>query len=265
MKNIQRFKDWLLEDEKSSRTCEGYIRAVKQFFSAFDEISKTNMIAYKSQIMEKWAPKTVNVRITALNQYCKYIGHPEYCIKQIKMPRTLSLENVISIEEYNTIVGGLLKDGKFREYWIIRFLAQTGARASELIQMDKEGLNRGYMETWNKGRIRRNYIPDQLRQDSKEYFRDTEGLLFRNWRGKPLTTRGLANIIKRQGNNYGIRKEVLYPHSFRHLFAIQFMRHDSDISLLADLMGHVSASTTAIYTRLSAKEQRERLNKAMDW
>lgn len=43
--------------------------------------------------------------------------------------------------------------------------------------------------------------------------------------------------------------KVVYPHSFRHRFAKNFLEKRKDIALLADLMGHESIETTRIYLR----------------
>ena len=53
---------------------------------------------------------------------------------------------------------------------------------------------------------------------------------------------------------------VVYPHSFRHRFAKNFLEKYNDISLLADLMGHESIETTRIYLRMTAGEQRKIVN-----
>lgn len=58
---------------------------------------------------------------------------------------------------------------------------------------------------------------------------------------------------------------MMHPHAFRHLFAIEFLKKNSNIALLADLMGHESVDTTAIYLRMSASEQAEQFNRAVDW
>ena len=42
---------------------------------------------------------------------------------------------------------------------------------------------------------------------------------------------------------------MVYPHSFRHLFAKNFIERNPDIALLADLMGHENIETTRIYLR----------------
>ena len=64
---------------------------------------------------------------------------------------------------------------------------------------------------------------------------------------------------------YDVNPDVVYPHSFRHLFAKNFIKRNPDIALLADLMGHESIETTRIYLRRTEAEQREAVNAAIDW
>ena len=59
--------------------------------------------------------------------------------------------------------------------------------------------------------------------------------------------------------------EVVYPHSFRHRFAKNFLEKFSDIALLADLMGHESIETTRIYLRRTSSEQQQIVDQVVDW
>lgn len=59
--------------------------------------------------------------------------------------------------------------------------------------------------------------------------------------------------------------DVIYPHSFRHMFAKNFLNKCSDIALLADLMGHESIETTRIYLKRTSEEQRNLVNKVITW
>ena len=65
--------------------------------------------------------------------------------------------------------------------------------------------------------------------------------------------------------NSGLNEKVVYPHSFRHRFAKNFLEKFNDISLLADLMGHESIETTRIYLRRSSTEQQEIVDKIITW
>ena len=64
---------------------------------------------------------------------------------------------------------------------------------------------------------------------------------------------------------YGIDQKVVYPHSFRHRFAKNFLDKYNDIAFLADLMGHESIETTRIYLRRTATEQQQIVDKIVTW
>lgn len=80
--------------------------------------------------------------------------------------------------------------------------------------------------------------------------------------GKHLT---ISHKIADRFAKYGLNEKVVYPHSFRHRFAKNFLEKFNDISLLADLMGHESIETTRIYLRRSSAEQQEIVDKVITW
>ena len=89
--------------------------------------------------------------------------------------------------------------------------------------------------------------------------------IIENKYGEKMTTRGVASVINKAAKKAEIPKEVMHPHSFRHFFAKQFLNEKNDITLLGDLLGHSDISTTAIYTRLTAEEQKSEINKLVNW
>lgn len=93
----------------------------------------------------------------------------------------------------------------------------------------------------------------------------TSGYLFTNRSGNRLSTRGIAIQLKYFAEKYGLNRNVVYPHSFRHRFAKNFLDRFNDIALLADLMGHESIETTRIYLRRTASEQQKIVDKVVTW
>ena len=91
------------------------------------------------------------------------------------------------------------------------------------------------------------------------------GYLFLNRFNERITTRGIAQQLKNYARKYGISEKVVYPHSFRHCYAKNFLEKYSDIALLADLMGHESIETTRIYLRRTAREQQEIVDTVVTW
>lgn len=268
MTTIRDFENYLWERELAQNTIRSYIEHVTKYFDRYDEITKNNLIEWKRSLLEKMKPKSVNHYITAMSEYLKFIGRSDLVLKKVKVQTQNTVENVISREEFDKLLKNLKDDGKMKMYYICLFLGKTGARVSELRQFKKKDLLRGYAEIPTKGKIRRVYFCDSLRSEEVysffNVFKDDD-FLFQNRFCEQITTRGISQQLINYAHKYGINEKVMHPHSFRHFFAIEFLKRDNDISLLADLMGHSSINTTTIYLRLSQKQQIERLNKAMNF
>jgi site-specific recombinase XerD len=148
-------------------------------------------------------------------------------------------------------------------------LAATGARVSELVQIKAEHVQAGYFDLYTKGgKLRRLYIPKKLRMETLDWLKgsdQTTGYLFLNRFGERITTRGISQQLKNYAGKYGLDTRVVYPHSFRHRFAKNFLEKYNDIALLADLMGHESIETTRIYLRRTASEQQALVDKIVTW
>jgi site-specific recombinase XerD len=179
------------------------------------------------------------------------------------------LENVISNADYTFLKNSLKKDGNTEWYFVVWYLAATGARVSELVQIKVEHVQAGYFDLYAKGgKLRRLYIPKLLRLETLDWMektKKTSGYLFLNRFGERITTRGISQQLKNYAEKYGLDTKVVYPHSFRHRFAKNFLEKYNDIALLADLMGHESIETTRIYLRRTASEQQDLVDKIVTW
>lgn len=263
---LEEFKAYLFDKERSINTVDSYARSVGIYFKRYDKVNKRNMMEFKQWQIEQWKPRTAAIRCISMNVYCDFIGHPEYKVKNVKVHNRTTLENVITMEEYQYFLECLKADGNDKLYYMIKFMAATGCRASELVRLEKKSLKTGEQALWTKGKVRKILIPCNLISESKYYFAEVESrYLFPNRYGEQMTTRGVSQQLKKYGRRYGIRDEVLHPHSFRHLFAIQFLEKNKNIALLADIMGHENMNTTAIYLRLSAEEQKKQIDNTVNW
>ena len=152
---------------------------------------------------------------------------------------------------------------------MVWFLSATGARVGELVKLKVEHVECGYFDIYGKGgKLRRLYIPETLQKETLRWLESegrSSGYLFLNRFGKQITPRGIASQLKTFAKKYGLDEAVIYPHSFRHRFAKNFLEKRNDIALLADLMGHEHIETTRIYLRQTASEQREVVNKVVTW
>ena len=148
-------------------------------------------------------------------------------------------------------------------------LTATGARVSELLQIKAEHVQIGHLDMYTKGgKIRRLYIPKNLRAEAIKWLETKNiksGYIFLNRFGERITTRGISQQLKHFASKYSLNVNVVYPHSFRHRFAKNFLDRFNDIALLADLMGHESIETTRIYLRRTASEQQAIVDKIVNW
>ena len=266
---MKQFISFLQHQNLTKNTIDAYVIAVKQFNEEFSEISKQNLLTFKAILVDKYKGKTVNLRIQGINKYLEFLKKDKLKLKYIKVQQKSFLENVISDADYEFFKNKLLKDQNYEWYFVVRFLGATGARVSELIQFKYEHLIRGYIDLYTKrGKIRRIFIPIKLRKKAIDYYDSINrihGYLFLNKDGNQISTRGIAHQLKALAKKYKMNLKVVYPHSFRHRFAKNFLEKCKDIALLADLMGHESIETTRIYLRKTSEEQQEIVDKIISW
>ena len=266
---VTTFETALKEHNMAENTITAYLYAVNDFYSKYSVLNKRHLLLYKTYLIEHFKPKTVNLRIQALNKFLEHIGKPKLRLKSVKVQQRTYLENVISQADYLFLKEQLRQEENPMWYFVVRFLAATGARVSELIQIKAEHVQIGYFDLYTKGgKVRRLFIPEQLRNEATEWLKaqkKTSGYLFVNRLGERITTRGIAKKLKSFAEKYGMNTQVVYPHSFRHRYAKNFLEAFNDISLLADLIGHESIETTRIYLRRTASEQQAIVDKIITW
>ncbi|MBO5508236.1 MAG: tyrosine-type recombinase/integrase [Bacteroides sp.] len=266
---METFESLLVQSNMAKNTVTAYLYAVKEYNKRHKELNKRNLLIYKTYLIESYKPKTVNLRIQAINKYLEYMGKQKLRLKSVKVQQRSYLENVITNADYIFLKKKLKKENNLLWYFVVRFLAATGARVSELIQLKIEHIYLGYYDIYTKGgKIRRIYIPKVLKNETIKWIEEHDrvsGYLFLNRYGERITTRGIAQQLKNYALKYGLNEKVVYPHSFRHRFAKNFLEKFNDISLLADLMGHESIETTRIYLRRSSSEQQAIIDKIITW
>lgn len=263
------FKTYLSNLNLSKNTITSYLYAIRQFEKMYVKLSRENLRDYKVYLIENYKPQTVNLRIRAINCYLESIQKEQWKLPSVKVQQKPFLENVISEADYLYFKNSLKQDHEMYWYFVVRFLAATGARVSELVQIKCEHVKIGYLDLYSKGgKLRRIYIPSALQKETIEWMAENKkesGFLFLNKYGELITARGIAVQLKHFAVRYGLDPTVIYPHSFRHRFAKSFLERYNDIAMLADLMGHASIETTRIYLRKTSTEQQHIINQIIDW
>jgi len=266
---VTKFQKFLEKNDLSKSTVTSYVWTINHFTTQYEKIDRENLLAYKGWLIEHFKPQTVNLRLQALNKFLEFTSKEHLKLKFVKVQQKNFLENVVSNADYKFLKTKLKSDGHTDWYFVVWFLAATGARISELLQIKAEHIEIGYLDMYTKGgKVRRLYIPKILREEAMKWLKEKNlfsGYIFRNRFGERITARGVSQQLKHFAEKYRLNTKVIYPHSFRHRFAKNFLEKYNDIAFLADLMGHESIETTRIYLRRTASEQQSIVDKVVTW
>lgn len=258
-KTLAEFREKLRLNELTKNTIKNYSRAVRTYLDFCEgDVNLETAIAFKDYLKTTLDEVTVNLYINALNHFFRISGE-NYTLKCIPIKKATTVENVICKEEYDELRRRLIEDNDRNGINIIALLGGTGMRVSELVNVTLEDVERGYKDIPAKNKTRTVIFPKSVKLIIEQNAPENPSAHV-----IPMTVRGVQKKLATMSEKYGIRRSVMRPHSFRHFFAVQFLKHDKDISLLSDLLGHSNISTTSIYLTLSREQQAERLDGVMN-
>lgn len=266
---MSKYRDWLVERELAPNTVSKYTRDVGrmlEFVSALPvpSLSKKSALMYKSDLVERYAPASVNSMIAAANSFFKFLGKPELSIKQLRIQKRtyLGANEELTRDDYLRLLDTAEQQGDGKAKLMLETLCSTGMRAGELRFVTAEALAAGFASVNMKGKVRIVWIPEELKADLKalaERERIGSGALFRSRNGNALHRTYVWKRMKSLGEAAGVDAAKAYPHNLRHLFARTFYSAHKDISALSDVLGHSSIATTKIYTMTSGRECRQQM------
>ena len=218
---VTKFKAFLSKSDLAKNTVTSYVWTVNHFLTTYGEVTKKNLLAYKGYLVENFKPQTVNLRLQGINKYLEFSKLDKWKLKFVKVQQKNFLENVISNADYKFLKRKLKEEGHTEWYFVVWFMAATGARVSELLQIKAEHVQMGYLDIYSKGgKLRRLYIPKNLRIEASNWIANRNlksGYLFLNKYGERITTRGISHQLKHFAQKYGIDKKVVYLRQTHHL------------------------------------------------
>ena len=144
--DIGKFRNYLLEDEKSKATVEKYLRDARAFlvYAGEKAVTKTLVIQYKEYLIEKsYAVRSVNSMLASINSLLGFLGWEDCRVKALKMQREIycAEEKELTREEYFRLLEA--SAGHPRLHLILQAICGTGIRISELKYFTVEAVRRG--------------------------------------------------------------------------------------------------------------------------
>jgi len=150
----------------------------------------------------------------------------------------------------------------FRDWTMTLILLDTGLRASELVGLTLKdtNLDDGMVKVNGKGAKERivpigarvqQAIWKYLQLHRPEPANPLCSALFLTRHGEPLTVDRLHTIVEYYGKKAGIKDVRCSPHTFRHTFAITYLRNGGDVFSLQRILGHSSLDIVRLYVNLA--------------
>lgn len=261
---MDRYKTFLCSTGLASSTVCKYIHTVQRLFIAAGTqdiycLTRETLEKYKKNLQKNCSAASLNTCIIACNRFFAWSGIPDMHLKTCRIQRPNVLENVISCDEYRRLLDAARKMGDMRMYYIMRLLASSGIRISELQFVTVEMLDAQYARIQNKGKSRIVFFPSELCRELSGYCaacRISEGIIFCGRDPEKMSDPSAVwRSLKKLAAVAGVPPEKVHAHNFRHLFAKQFMAKYKDLPELADILGHSSLETTRIYVRAGYEEK----------
>lgn len=265
---INGFLNKLSDDhDYSINTLYSYSHSVRKFYEYSNDFSLENCKRFIATLEnEGLSPKTIRLRITALEKLGEYLNKP-LKLKRPKFKRSLQTDNIPTQEEYNRLLSYLSTHKNKDYYFFIKILASTGARISEFLEFKWEDIINGETTIKGKGnKYRRFFFSTSLQKEARDYTKKENkvGYVAMGKYGR-ITSRGISENMKSWGRKCNIDTSKMHPHAFRHFFAKMYLKKNNDIIQLADLLGHGSIETTRIYLQKSYDEQKAEFNRSVTW
>lgn len=216
---------------------------------------------------------TRNQRLAALHSLTRFIGtrnpeHLAWCSEICRIPfKRAPHDGVCYLEkpEMDALLDAPNRRTRqgFRDYAVLLFLYNSGARASEAVgvtvgDLDLSHMQQASVRLMGKGsKVRRCPLWASTADALKTLIGDrpTTAAVFVNRRGQPLTRYGVHDLVARYGRAVACRLPSLQqkrvsPHTIRHTTATHLLRAGVDINTIRAWLGHVSIDTTNIYAEI---------------
>lgn len=266
--DIKRFKQYLQRRAPGRRTAIDYVSDVRQFAAycskPWAEVTMHDIDAFVDQQRQSnLGAATIKRRVAGLKVFFDFLAEEtgdlswpnpvrfkRHAGKQpTRLPRDLSNEQVQQL-------WGVVVTAPRDRAWFALML-RAGLRVGEVVSLTGSDLltpptddRPARLRVCGKGQKERvvlltadtYFVLQEWLQQRPASEHDT---IFLNRRGQPLTTNGVQWLLRRYGQQVGLK---VTPHQLRHTFARQLTESGMPVTSLGKLLGHAQVSTTQVYT-----------------
>lgn len=273
-----------IERNYSQYTIEHYQHDIREFFmfmseqglNDLGEVDYSDLRIYLTKLFDqKLSRRSVARKISCMRSFYKFLlrerlveDNPFSLVSIPKLEKRLpdffyeeELSQLFDACETETPLGK-------RNKAILELLYATGIRVGECckIQVKDIDFSLSTVLVHGKGKKER-YVPfGSFAHDAlEEYIMNGRGdllkeknghnYLFVNFRGGPLTDRGIREILNKLVEKSALTGKI-HPHKLRHSFATHMMSNGADMRTVQELLGHAFLSSTQVYTHVTKEHLR---------
>jgi len=270
---IERFVEAQRDKGKAELTAKTYRQVIEAFSrylndkgGSLNALTRFDIQSYITYLeAEGRTATTLNKTFSTIRVFAKFIKRLEIT-DNIRLPEVRKVQHIapkcLECNELNNLLRKVERKNNPRDTAIVYTLLYTGVRVSELVALNREDITistrSGSLKVRNgKGNVARTVpLPGEARLYLTEYLEEREdnnpALFLSNYR-KRISVRSVQHLLKKLGT---------YPHQLRHSYCSVLVRKGIDIATVAELAGHSDINTTRRYSKPTAKELTEAIDKA---
>lgn len=222
---------------------------------------------------EEYSRASIARKLAAIRSFFRYMCREGYLQDnpaasvatpklQKKLPQFLYLEEAKMLVEAPDCTNLLGR----RDRAILELLYASGLRVGELTNLNLDDLDFsiGYIKVLGKGAKERIVPVGRQALGALEIYLEhvrpilvagKENAFFLNKNGTRLSSRSVRRIVNKYIKQVSIERAIT-PHSIRHSFATHLLNAGADLRTVQELLGHVSISTTQIYTHVTKEKMK---------
>jgi integrase/recombinase XerC len=271
------FLDALAGKNRSLATIRAYQTDLLQFIHFLhdtnvlivtpQDVQKVDILDYFSHLAKKDLTGVARARkLSAIREYFRFLEG----LGQIEKSPTAGVETpkreknsrqFLRSDEYIKMLS--LAGANPRDYAILQVFLQTGIRVSELASLTMQNVDflKPSLTVRGKGQVSREIALEKKGlQALKSYLsvrpESLSERLFLNYKGEPISERGLRKLVVKYTKAAGITKKVSC-HTLRHTFATYKAEKGVSPFQLQQWLGHANLNTTQIYVHLGKQNARK--------
>jgi integrase/recombinase XerC len=284
---LQPFLDRLAAEDLSAFTRRGYRYDLLQFVAWYTglygtppdlpRLTEHDVIAWRQHMLtlHQYKAATINRRLEAVRRLLRWAEASGIVatnvaaeVRTVRLTRDRKPVGLTAAEVHGLLrAAGESSHGLARRnYALVQLMLQTGLRIGEVAALRRADVTlrdrTGTVRVRHGKGLKEREVPlnATARRALRQLFeRDPsarpDAPVFRSTRDEPLPVRSIQNTIAALVRRAALTRPGISAHSLRHTFALAWLRqHPGMLVELAQLLGHESLDTTAIYTRASTED-----------